>query len=67
MLQRDIAQAPFRLIGAGLSTLVPAASSDATDDLVDATSARRISAERARDQIRARFGRESILLGRSLR
>jgi DNA polymerase-4 len=67
MLQRDIAQAPFRLIGAGLSTLVPTASSDATDDLLDATAARRISAERATDQIRARFGRESIRLGRSVR
>jgi DNA polymerase-4 len=67
MLQRDIAQAPFRLIGLALSSLVPAADSDATDDLLDPSAARRLAAERAADRIRARFGRESIKLGRSVR
>jgi DNA polymerase-4 len=67
MLQRDIAQAPFRLIGVGLSSLVSTSDSDATDDFLDPAAARRISAERAADQIRARFGHESILLGRSVR
>jgi DNA polymerase-4 len=67
MLQRDMAQAPFRLIGVGLSALIPAADSDATDDLLDPAGARRLAAERTADRIRARFGRESIMLGRSVR
>ena len=67
MLRRDIARAPFRLIGVGLAALVPAAASDTDDDLLDPASSRRTAAEHAADAIRARFGRGSILFGRSLR
>jgi DNA polymerase-4 len=67
MLRRDMPRGPFRLIGVGISALVPGSESDATDDLLDPASARRQAAERAADLIRARFGRESIVLGRSFR
>jgi DNA polymerase-4 len=58
---------PFRLIGVGLSDIVPGATADLTDDLLDPTAARRAGAERAADRIRARFGRDAIIKGRSLR
>ena len=58
---------PFRLIGVGLSDLVPAARADLTADLLDPAAARRIEAERATDAIRRRFGPDAIVKGRSLR
>ena len=58
---------PFRLIGIGLSDLVPAAAADRTADLLDPGAAARAAAERAADRIRARFGPEAIVKGRSLR
>ncbi len=67
MLHRDMGLAPFRLIGVGLASLVPGALGDASADLLDPEGARRLAAERARDAIRARFGDNAILLGRSLR
>jgi DNA polymerase-4 len=66
-VRRDLAAGPFRLFGVGLSRLAPALDSDATGDLLAPESARRLAAERALDRIRARFGRESIILGRSIR
>ncbi len=67
MLRRDIAAGPFRLIGVGLAGLGPAADSELLGDLLDPESARHLAAEQAKDRIRARFGRDSIMLGRSLR
>jgi len=58
---------PYRLIGAGLSDLVPAADADRSADLLDPDAARRTRAERATDEIRARFGKDVIKKGRSLR
>ncbi|SNT06751.1 DNA polymerase IV [Tropicimonas sediminicola] len=58
---------PFRLIGVGLSDLVPEAQADLSGDLLDPAAERRARAERATDRIRARFGAEAILKGRSLR
>jgi DNA polymerase-4 len=58
---------PFRLIGVGLSDLVPAAAADRISDLLDPGAAKRLAAERATDAIRARFGKDAILKGRSLR
>ena len=58
---------PFRLIGIGLSDLAPAAAADRTADLLDPGAARRAEAERATDRIRARFGPDAIVKGRSLR
>jgi DNA polymerase-4 len=58
---------PFRLIGVGLSDITPAAEADRMSDLLDPAAAKRRAAERATDAIRARFGREAIVKGRSLR
>ncbi|TFL20189.1 DNA polymerase IV [Jannaschia formosa] len=56
-----------RLIGCGLSDLVPEAQADRAGDLLDPAAARRAAAERATDAIRARFGVEAIVKGRALR
>ena len=58
---------PFRLLGVGLSDLVPADQADRIGDLLDPEAARRAAAERATDAIRARFGAQAILKGRGLR
>lgn len=58
---------PYRLIGLGLSDLIPAHAADRSSDLLDPQAARRIKAERATDTIRARFGPDAILKGRALR
>ena len=67
-LLTQVAEAgPFRLIGVGLSDIVPAHEADLTADLLDPGAARRAGAERATDAIRARFGPDAIVKGRSLR
>ncbi|MBS0125725.1 DNA polymerase IV [Thetidibacter halocola] len=58
---------PYRLLGAGLSDLVPEAMADRAGDLLDPNAATREKAERATDAIRARFGEGAILKGRALR
>lgn len=58
---------PFRLIGVGLSDIVPGREADTSGDLLDPAAVRRADAERAADKIRARFGRDAIIKGRSLR
>ncbi len=58
---------PFRLIGLGLADITPAAEADRMSDLLDPAAAKRRAAERATDAIRARFGRDAIVKGRSLR
>ncbi|PVA10545.1 DNA polymerase IV [Pelagivirga sediminicola] len=60
-------EAPFRLIGVGLSDLVPESAADLSGDLLDPGAARRGEAERASDAIRRRFGEGAILKGRALR
>ncbi|RBI85602.1 DNA polymerase IV [Rhodosalinus halophilus] len=57
----------YRLLGVGLSDLCPAGEAERSGDLLDPQAARRGQAERAADTIRARFGRDAILKGRSLR
>lgn len=59
--------APFRLIGVGLSDLVPDTQADQTHDLLDPDAPKRAAAERATDAIKARFGKDAIVKGRSLR
>ncbi|MDJ1009349.1 MAG: DNA polymerase IV [Paracoccaceae bacterium] len=61
------AEGPFRLIGVGLSDLVPEAGADLSGDLLDAQADRRAGAEKAADRIKARFGKDAILKGRALR
>lgn len=58
---------PFRLIGVGISDLTPAALADQSADLLDPDAPKRAAAERASDAIRARFGKNAIVKGRSLR
>jgi DNA polymerase-4 len=58
---------PFRLIGVGLSEIVPAVGADLSGDLLDPQAKARAAAERASDAIRARFGAEAIVKGRALR
>ena len=58
---------PYRLIGVGLSELVPAAEADLSGDLLDPQAAARARAERATDAIRQRFGGDAIVKGRALR
>ncbi|MFU8778116.1 MAG: DNA polymerase IV [Roseovarius sp.] len=59
--------AAYRLIGVGLSDLVPEAAADRSGDLLDPQATRRADAERATDAIRAKFGPDAILKGRALR
>ena len=58
---------PFRLIGVGISDLCGEDQADQSPDLLDPDAAKRAAAERAADTIRARFGPEAIIKGRSLR
>jgi DNA polymerase-4 len=58
---------PFRLIGVGISDLCGEDQADLSPDLLDPDAAKRAAAERAADAIRARFGPEAIMKGRSLR
>ncbi|XDA98039.1 DNA polymerase IV [Sulfitobacter sp. LCG007] len=58
---------PYRLLGCGISDLRAAAEADLSGDLLDPGASRRNRAERATDDIRARFGPDAILKGRSLR
>jgi DNA polymerase-4 len=58
---------PFRLIGVGLSELVPDEMSDLSGNLLDPQEARRLQAEKAADRIRERFGPDAIVKGRALR
>jgi DNA polymerase-4 len=67
MLRRDIVEGPFRLIGVGLAGLSPATDAETGGDLLDDAEGRRLAVERIADQIRARFGHDSIMFGRSLR
>jgi DNA polymerase-4 len=66
LLAREATGARFRLIGVSLSSLEPGATADATLPLDDAAS-RRARAERATDEIRARFGADAIGKGRGWR
>ncbi len=58
---------PYRLIGMGISDLCSADQADLAPDLLDEGAAARSRAERATDEIRARFGPQAILKGRALR
>lgn len=67
LFRAEVARGPFRLIGVGISDLAPEDQADLVGDLLDPDAAKRAKAERATDAIRAKFGREAIVKGRSLR
>ncbi len=67
LLDRALGEGPFRLIGVGISDLVNGAEADLSDDLLDPQAPKRRAAERATDEIRARFGKDLIIKGRALR
>lgn len=67
LLDQTISQGPFRLLGCGISDLVPESQADLTADLLDPDAGKRATAERAADEIRKRFGKDAILKGRALR
>ncbi len=60
-------QGPYRLLGVGISDLVPARDADREGDLLDPDAGKRAEAERATDAIRKKFGKDAILKGRALR
>ncbi|EBA17442.1 DNA polymerase IV [Roseobacter sp. SK209-2-6] len=60
-------EGPYRLLGCGISELVPEARADTSGDLLDPMAGKRAEAERATDAIRKRFGNDAILKGRALR
>ena len=67
MLNEVINQAPFRLIGVGISNLDNSDNADQFNDLLKADEAKKAEAERATDTIKNRFGKNAIMKGRSLR
>ncbi len=67
LLEKELARAPFRLIGVGLSDIAKASESRALADLLDPEAPKRAATERATDAIRERFGPDAILKGRALR
>lgn len=67
LLARAMAAAPFRLLGVGLSDLSALQGSGFRHDLLDPDAEKRALAERAMDDLRARFGDQAIIKGRSLK
>lgn len=63
LLAKEVGIESFRLLGIGVSGLGPAPAEDPVD-LVDPKVARRAAAERAVDDVRARFGNEAVLRGK---
>ncbi|HEY4265412.1 MAG TPA: DNA polymerase IV, partial [Micropepsaceae bacterium] len=66
MLRREATGTPFRLLGIGLSQIRPQSECD-PPDLVDRDAGRRAAAERAIDNVRAKFGKDAVVKGRSMR
>lgn len=67
LLERELANGPFRLIGVGISQLTEATDADFVLDLLNPDGPKRAAVERATDKIRAKFGSKSIKKGRALR
>jgi DNA polymerase-4 len=66
LLAREADGTAFRLLGIGITHLSDATFAD-PPDMLDPGAARRAEAERAMDQVRARFGTTAILKGRGLK
>jgi DNA polymerase IV len=66
LLKGEATGTSYRLLGVGLSQIRPSAECDPAD-LLDRTAGRRAAAEHAMDRVRAKFGKEAVCKGRSLR
>jgi DNA polymerase-4 len=62
LIEPELRGGPYRLIGVGVSELVPAQEAD-RGDLADQTVGREAGMERAVDALRARFGHDAITRG----
>ncbi len=62
LMEPELVRGPYRLIGVGMSELVPAQEAD-RGDLADQSVAREAGMERAVDELRARFGHDAITRG----
>jgi DNA polymerase-4 len=62
LIEPELTRGPYRLVGVGVSELVPAEDAD-RGDLADHTVAREAGMERAVDALRARFGQGAITRG----
>jgi DNA polymerase IV len=67
LLDQSVREGPFRLIGVGLSDLLPLSGPGFSADLLDSAAPARAKAEAAMDVLRARFGSDAVIKGRSLR
>ncbi|TVP69316.1 MAG: DNA polymerase IV [Rhodobacteraceae bacterium] len=67
LLAQAMPDGPFRLIGVGIADLSVQDGVGFCADLLDPDAARRAEAERAMDKLRARFGPQAVVKGRSLR
>ncbi len=67
LFEQASSEGPFRLIGTGISDLLPADGADRSGDLLDPDAGKRSDVERATDKIREKFGSDAILKGRALR
>ena len=66
LLKRETNGTKYRLLGIGLSHIVPAADCDPPNPL-DERATRRAAVERAMDRVRAQFGEDAVKKGRSVR
>lgn len=66
LLENELPNGPFRLIGVGISGLSDAPDADFSGDLLDPDAPKRAAVERATDKIRAKFGSSAIQKGRGL-
>lgn len=67
LLEENLAQGPFRLVGLSLTQLSNSEAINCTTNLFQDEDSRITSAEEAIDFIRNKFGEDSIIKGRSLR
>lgn len=65
-LQREADGTKFRLLGVGISNLAPAHQADPLD-LIDRGADKRAAAERAMDELRGKFGAETVGKGRGVK
>ncbi|MDD7972545.1 DNA polymerase IV [Roseinatronobacter alkalisoli] len=67
LLAQTMSKGPFRLLGVGISDLSVDSGAGFSPDLLDPGAEGRARAERAVDALRARFGHDAVIKGRSLR